>query len=106
MEPYIYKLDDLIALKQNKGHKITKKESEEFVSAWSELIAAEGGFSEKAEQYFYDGLGDDDTATISINNYGPYGACRELLDYDWFADIVEPEVTMAVGLLIPLPPIC
>ncbi len=44
-------------------------------------------------------LGDDDTVTISINNYGPYGACRELLDYDWFADIVEPEVTMAVDCL-------
>ena len=44
-------------------------------------------------------LGDDDTATISINNYGPYGACREILDYDWFADIVEPEVTMATECL-------
>ncbi|MBR4400574.1 MAG: Hsp70 family protein [Synergistes sp.] len=44
-------------------------------------------------------LGDDDTATISINNYGPFGACRELLDYDWFADIVEPEVSMAVDCL-------
>ena len=36
-------------------------------------------------------LGDDDTATISINNYGQYGACREIIDYDWFVDIVEPE---------------
>ena len=44
-------------------------------------------------------LGDDDVATISINHYGPYGTCRELLDYDWFADIVEPEVTMAVDCL-------
>ncbi len=44
-------------------------------------------------------LGDDDTATISINNYGPYGACREILDYDWFADIVDPEVTMAMECL-------
>lgn len=44
-------------------------------------------------------LGDDDTATISINNYGPYGACREILDYDWFADIVDPEVTMAMDCL-------
>ena len=44
-------------------------------------------------------LGDDDTATISINNYGQYGACREILDYDWFADIVEPEVTMAMDCL-------
>lgn len=44
-------------------------------------------------------LGDDDTAIISINNYGLYGACREILDYDWFADIVEPEVTMAMECL-------
>lgn len=44
-------------------------------------------------------LGDDDTATISINNYGAYGACREILDYDWFADIVEPEVQMAMDCL-------
>lgn len=44
-------------------------------------------------------LGDDDTATISINNYGPYGACREIIDYDWFADIVAPEVKMAMDCL-------
>lgn len=44
-------------------------------------------------------LGDDDTATISINNYGVYGACRETLEYDWFADIVDPEVTMAMECL-------
>ena len=44
-------------------------------------------------------LGDDDTATISINNYGIYGACRETLEYDWFADIVDPEVNMAMDCL-------
>lgn len=44
-------------------------------------------------------LGDDDTATISINNYGEYGVCRETLDYDWFIDIVEPEVNMAIECL-------
>lgn len=44
-------------------------------------------------------LGDDDTATISINNYGAFGACRETLEYDWFADIVDPEDTMAMGCL-------
>lgn len=44
-------------------------------------------------------LGDDDTATISINSYGQYGACRETLEYDWFADIVDPEVTMAMNCL-------
>lgn len=44
-------------------------------------------------------LGDDDTATISINNYGVYGACRETLEYDWFADIVDPEITKAMECL-------
>lgn len=44
-------------------------------------------------------LSDDDTATISINNYGEYGACREILDYDFFALIVEPEVDMAINCL-------
>ena len=44
-------------------------------------------------------LGDDDTATISINNYGVYGACRETLEYDWFADIIAPEVEMAMDCL-------
>lgn len=44
-------------------------------------------------------LSDDDTATISINNYGEYGACREILDYDFFALIVEPEIDMAINCL-------
>lgn len=44
-------------------------------------------------------LGDDDTATISINNYGAYGACREIIDYDWFAEIVAPVVTNAMDCL-------
>ncbi len=56
MENYIEKLDQLIALKKNKGHKITKAESEEFVSAWQELIAADKAFTPRAEQYLYDGV--------------------------------------------------
>lgn len=44
-------------------------------------------------------LADDDTAAIYINHYGPYGACRETLEYDWFADIVAPEVEMAMECL-------
>ncbi len=44
-------------------------------------------------------LGDDDTTTISINNYGEYGVCRETLDYEWFADIIEPEVNQALECL-------
>ena len=55
MESYIEKLDQLMALKKNKGHKISKKEREEFDSAWSELVAADNGFSERAEKYFYEG---------------------------------------------------
>lgn len=44
-------------------------------------------------------LADDDTATISLNSYGKLGTCRETLDYDWFADIIEPEVDKAIECL-------
>lgn len=44
-------------------------------------------------------LSDDDTATISMIRYGEYGACKETLDYDWFADIVAPEVDAAIACL-------
>jgi molecular chaperone DnaK len=44
-------------------------------------------------------LSDDDTAIISINHYGKYGAVREILDYDWFAEIVDGIVNRAVGCL-------
>ena len=44
-------------------------------------------------------LSDSDTATITINSYGLYGACRETLDYDWFSDIIAPEIDMAVNCL-------
>ena len=44
-------------------------------------------------------LGDDDTATISINNYGAYGAFRETIDYEWFADIINPEIELAISCL-------
>ncbi|MBR4400573.1 MAG: hypothetical protein IKT09_02635 [Synergistes sp.] len=56
MEAYIEKLNQLIAIKKNKGNKITKKEREEFLSAWGELIVAENGFSETVERYFYEGF--------------------------------------------------
>lgn len=49
-------LDQLIAVKKVKGHKVTKKESEDFATAWSELVAAEKGFSQVAEYYFYEGF--------------------------------------------------
>lgn len=44
-------------------------------------------------------LSEEDDATISINKYGKIGAFRETLDYDWFADIIEPEVNSAVDCL-------
>ncbi len=44
-------------------------------------------------------LSDDDTATISINNYGEYGTCRETLDYDWFCEIIQPEIDKAIACL-------
>lgn len=42
---------------------------------------------------------DENESTISINQYGEYGVCREILDYDWFKDIIEPEVTKAIECL-------
>ncbi len=56
MESYIEKLDNLIAQKKNKGHKITKAESEEYVTAWGELISTDKSFTPRAEQYLYDGI--------------------------------------------------
>ena len=56
MENHIEKLNKLIALKKVKGHKINKTESEDFISAWRNLVTADGGFTDKAEQYFYDGF--------------------------------------------------
>lgn len=44
-------------------------------------------------------LSDDESAVININNYGPCGAFNEILDYDWFAAIIDPVVTKAMGCL-------
>jgi hypothetical protein len=56
MEPYIKKLDELIAAKKNKGSKVSKKDTEEFTDAWNELLKQENGFSPTVEKYFYDGF--------------------------------------------------
>lgn len=42
-------------------------------------------------------LSEEDDANITINQYGNYGACRENIDYFWFKDIIEPEVTKAIN---------
>lgn len=42
---------------------------------------------------------DENEATVSINQYGEYGVCREILDYEWFKDIIAPEVTKAIECL-------
>lgn len=56
MENCIEKMDKLIAVKKTKGHKINKRESEEYSQAWMELINAKGNFSAEAEKYFYAGF--------------------------------------------------
>lgn len=56
MENHIETLNELITLKKIKGHKISKTESDAFSRAWKSLVAAEGGFTDLAEQYFYDGF--------------------------------------------------
>lgn len=49
--------------------------------------------AERAKRALY----DDDTATISINNYGEFGAVRETIDYDWFAEIINEEINNAIN---------
>lgn len=44
-------------------------------------------------------LSDDDDATISIAVYGDLGTCRENIGYDWFVDIISPEVDQAMQVL-------
>lgn len=44
-------------------------------------------------------LADEDVATVAINQYGDYGACRETLDYDWFGEIIKPEISKAIDCL-------
>ena len=48
--------------------------------------------AERAKRLMY----DDDTATISINNYGQFGAVRVNLDYDWFSEIIDNEINSAI----------
>ena len=50
------RLDYLVALKKNRSHKITKGEAAEFVSEWTNFVDHEGGFTEKAEEYLYEGI--------------------------------------------------
>jgi molecular chaperone DnaK len=45
-------------------------------------------------------LSEDDTAIISINHYGEYGAIHETLDYDWFAEIIGDIVDRAINCII------
>lgn len=44
-------------------------------------------------------LSEDDSATINLNAYGEYGNFNEIIDYDWFAEIIAPEINKAVACL-------
>lgn len=44
-------------------------------------------------------LSEDDTAIISLNNYGEYGVVRETIDYEWFSEVINAEVDMAIDCL-------
>lgn len=41
----------------------------------------------------------NDTVTFSLNSYGEFGAFRETLDYEWFAEIISPEIEQALKCL-------
>lgn len=55
MESNIIRLDELVVLKKQKGHKANQTEKEDYLNNWLEL-ATEEGFSEKVEEYFYKGF--------------------------------------------------
>lgn len=88
-------IDDKIA--QRIHAKIARKKGIEV--AFSDMPASAQDLLRVRAERAKRALGDDDTAIISVNNYGVFGACRELLDYDWFADIIEPEVNNAIACL-------
>lgn len=44
-------------------------------------------------------LSDSDEATVSMIVYGDIGLCRESVEYGWFAEVIKPEVDMAVSCL-------
>ncbi|MDR1481244.1 MAG: Hsp70 family protein [Synergistaceae bacterium] len=51
--------------------------------------------SERAKKEF----SGDDEATVAISEYGDFGTLRKTLIYDWFAEIIRPEVDAAVDCL-------
>jgi molecular chaperone DnaK len=51
--------------------------------------------SERAKKEF----SDDDEVTVSVSTYGAYGNLRKNLNYDWFAEIIRPEVDAAMDCL-------
>ena len=51
--------------------------------------------SEKAKRT----LSDSDDVTISMVAYGDFGPCRETIDYEWFSEVITPEVDMAINCL-------
>ncbi|MCL2128880.1 MAG: Hsp70 family protein [Treponema sp.] len=86
-------------------NKISKRIHEKITRKQTEIIALEKMPAEAQDillercERAKRNLTDSDTATISINNYGDYGACRETLYYDWFSDIIAPEIDMAISCL-------
>lgn len=44
-------------------------------------------------------LSEMDTANLRMNRYGQYGSVNESVDYEWFKEIITPEVNMAVERL-------
>lgn len=44
-------------------------------------------------------LSNGGIVTISINNYGKFEVVRETIDYEWFAEVINPEVESAIKCL-------
>lgn len=105
MENYIEKMDELIALKKVKGHKATKKENEEYASAWKILLEEEGGFSNKAEKYFYDGFlytGSKPFVDWVLSSDAPFDALNCLFKGECYGKDTSATFRILINLLAQL----
>lgn len=86
------KIDQLLATKIHSKIERKKKKGISFDSMPAENKDMMIVRAERAKR----ALSDEDTAIISINHYGDYGAVREIIDYDWFSEIIDDIVDKAI----------
>lgn len=90
-------IDELLCERIHNSIVNQKKEKGKFALSEMPPVAIDN-LRIKAEQAKRD-LSDNGEADIVIFNYGPYGACKVHMSYDWFAEIVDSTVNSALECL-------